>query len=197
MALGSKEPIVGEWNSGWHQHSAQQGNKDWGLRVMTACKTRHPHWRGRHLSPISKPLRFNVCYQRQSHSSKWQNCIREPLKLTPPPNTHTPQQPRPIHHARRPGGSFYLANTTLWVISYSVRLFGRQFANTITAPTNLIKDMLAALKGRWVQRNQNKEVSSASLVAQWLKFCLAMQGTLVQSLVREDPTFLRATKPAL
>lgn len=89
MALGSKEPIVGEWNSGWHQHSAQQGNKDWGLRVMTTCKTRYPHWRDRHLSPISKPLRFNVCYQRQSHSSKWQNCIREPLKLTPPPNTHT------------------------------------------------------------------------------------------------------------
>ena len=32
-------------------------------------------------------------------------------------------------------------------------------------------------------------------VAQWLRICLPMQGTQVQSLVREDPTLRGATKP--
>ena len=35
----------------------------------------------------------------------------------------------------------------------------------------------------------------ASLVVQWWRVCLAMQRTLVRSLVREDPTCLVATKP--
>ena len=34
-----------------------------------------------------------------------------------------------------------------------------------------------------------------SLVAQWLRICLATQGTQVRALVREDPTCRRATKP--
>ena len=35
----------------------------------------------------------------------------------------------------------------------------------------------------------------ASLVAQWLRICLPMQGTWVPALVWEDPTCRRATKP--
>ena len=35
----------------------------------------------------------------------------------------------------------------------------------------------------------------ASLVAQWLKTRLPMQGTRVKALVREDPTCRGATKP--
>ena len=35
----------------------------------------------------------------------------------------------------------------------------------------------------------------ASLVAQWLRIRLPMQGTRVQALVREVPTCRRATKP--
>ena len=35
----------------------------------------------------------------------------------------------------------------------------------------------------------------ASLVAQWLRICLPMQGTQVQALVQEDPTCCGATKP--
>ena len=35
----------------------------------------------------------------------------------------------------------------------------------------------------------------ASLVAQWLRIHLPMQGTWVQALVQEDPTCRRATKP--
>ena len=34
-----------------------------------------------------------------------------------------------------------------------------------------------------------------SLVAQWLRICLPMQGTWVQALVWEDPTCRGATKP--
>ena len=37
--------------------------------------------------------------------------------------------------------------------------------------------------------------SGTSLVAQWLRICLPMQGTWVGSLVWEDPTGCRATKP--
>ena len=35
----------------------------------------------------------------------------------------------------------------------------------------------------------------ASLVAQWLRICLLMQGTRVRALVWEDPTCCGATRP--
>ena len=35
----------------------------------------------------------------------------------------------------------------------------------------------------------------ASLVAQWLRICLLMQGTRVRALVWEDPTCHGATRP--
>ena len=42
----------------------------------------------------------------------------------------------------------------------------------------------------------NQKMSSrASLVAQWLRIRLPMQGTRVRALVREDPTCRGATKP--
>ena len=37
--------------------------------------------------------------------------------------------------------------------------------------------------------------NGASLVAQWLRICLPMQGTQVRALVWEDPTCRGATKP--
>ena len=40
-----------------------------------------------------------------------------------------------------------------------------------------------------------KQITRASLVAQWLRIRLPMQGTRVQALVQEDPTCRRATKP--
>ena len=39
-----------------------------------------------------------------------------------------------------------------------------------------------------------KDTCRASLVAQWLRVRLPMQGTRVRALVREDPTCRRATK---
>ena len=40
-----------------------------------------------------------------------------------------------------------------------------------------------------------KIASRASLVAQWLRICLLMQGTRVRALVWEDPTCHGATRP--
>ena len=40
-----------------------------------------------------------------------------------------------------------------------------------------------------------KEKLGASLVAQWLRICLPMQGTRVRALVWEDPTCRGATRP--
>ena len=39
------------------------------------------------------------------------------------------------------------------------------------------------------------EEIGASLVAQWLRICLLMQGTRVRALVWEDPTCCGATRP--
>ena len=40
-----------------------------------------------------------------------------------------------------------------------------------------------------------KQLTWASLVAQWLRICLPMQGTRVRALVWEDPTCRGTTKP--
>ena len=45
--------------------------------------------------------------------------------------------------------------------------------------------------GKWI----NKLWQGASLVAQWLRICLLMQGTRVRALVWEDPTCRGATRP--
>ena len=62
---------------------------------------------------------------------------------------------------------------------------------------------LAAVNGKLAQKlrskkkkkQQQKQAPWASLVAQWLRVCLPMQGTRVRALVWEDPTCHRATGP--
>ena len=44
-------------------------------------------------------------------------------------------------------------------------------------------------------KEEIKEEKRASLVAQWLRICLLMQGTRVRALVWEDPTCRGATRP--
>ena len=44
---------------------------------------------------------------------------------------------------------------------------------------------------------QKEHCRGTFLVVQWLRIRLPMQGTQVRSLVREDPTCCRATKPQL
>ena len=46
-----------------------------------------------------------------------------------------------------------------------------------------------------LERDNQKQSRGASLVAQWLRICLLMQGTRVRALVWEDPTCRRATGP--
>ena len=46
-----------------------------------------------------------------------------------------------------------------------------------------------------VEGEDIKDCARASLVAQWLRICLPMQGTQVQSLVREDPICRGVAKP--
>ena len=41
---------------------------------------------------------------------------------------------------------------------------------------------------------KKKKITEASLMAQWLRICLLMQGTRAQTLVWEDPTCGRATR---
>ena len=50
----------------------------------------------------------------------------------------------------------------------------------------------------YIQKEQKYNVENkerASLLAQWLRIRLPMQGTRVRALVREDPTCRGATKP--
>ena len=53
----------------------------------------------------------------------------------------------------------------------------------------------------WTKENRRKSQRSqelhlwASLVAQWLRICLLMQGTRVRALAWEDPTCRRAAGP--
>ena len=55
------------------------------------------------------------------------------------------------------------------------------------------------LKLNKVKQNPNSELIKkqvpASLVAQWLRICLPMQGTRVRALVWEDPTCRGVTRP--
>ena len=51
------------------------------------------------------------------------------------------------------------------------------------------------IKNFYASKNTIKNVERASLVAQWLRICLPMQGTRVRALVWEDPTCRGATKP--
>ena len=44
-------------------------------------------------------------------------------------------------------------------------------------------------------KNKKTKNEGASLVAQWLRICLLMQGTQVRALVWEDPTYRGATGP--
>ena len=50
-------------------------------------------------------------------------------------------------------------------------------------------------KSHAIYKNKFKMGHGASLVVQWLRICLPMQGTRVQALVREVPTCRGATKP--
>ena len=66
-------------------------------------------------------------------------------------------------------------------------------AETVLGPAEIYifaGGICASLVGK-----QKVRLTGASLVAQWLRVCLPMQGTRVRALVWEDPTCHGATKP--
>ena len=66
----------------------------------------------------------------------------------------------------------------------------------ITTPSNDSRLVLITIRKKRRPRSQSKEHGlGASLVAQWLRIHLPMQGTRVRALVQEDPTCHGATKP--
>ena len=85
--------------------------------------------------------------------------------------------------------------------------------NTITEMKNTLKGInsrkteaekwISDLEDRMVEimsmeQNKDKRMKInewASLVVQWLRICLLMQGTRIQALVWEDPTCRGATRP--
>ena len=71
----------------------------------------------------------------------------------------------------------------LWLFS-SPKSFQAKIAGKCTGSKNLVK-------------KSPRNSLGTSLVAQWLRIHLPMQGTWVRALVREDPTCRRATKPVL
>ena len=48
---------------------------------------------------------------------------------------------------------------------------------------------------KYLETNENENTTGASLVVQWLRICLLMQGTGVRAVVWEDPTCRGATRP--
>ena len=58
-----------------------------------------------------------------------------------------------------------------------------------------IKHQVFSSSGLKINLTYKNSLLGASLVAQWLRIRLPMQGTRVRALVREDPTCRRATKP--
>ncbi|KAJ8795983.1 hypothetical protein J1605_002745 [Eschrichtius robustus] len=71
----------------------------------------------------------------------------------------------------------------------------------LAADLKMVEKQFSELS-EWLLQGYNPHFSSnkifhfrASLVAQWLRICLPMQGTRVRALVREDPTCRGATTP--
>ena len=70
--------------------------------------------------------------------------------------------------------------------------------NSIQIPRLYVKKHWACNLKQCTMQKQHSEFSSitgTSLVAQWLRIRLPMQGTWVRALVQEDPTCCGATKP--
>ena len=58
------------------------------------------------------------------------------------------------------------------------------------------KEFKISIKKKFNKLQENsKRQFRASLVVQWLRICLLMQGTRVRALVWEDPTCRGATRP--
>ena len=65
----------------------------------------------------------------------------------------------------------------------------------ITESLHCTAEISTRLEINYTSIKYTKKKLRASLVAQWLRICLLMQGTRVRALVWEDPTCCGATRP--
>ena len=82
---------------------------------------------------------------------------------------------------------------------------GRQSVNTCLLPAGLHSNLSLLgcahhhradlSKTEMLKFERSEDHMGASLVAQWLRICLPMQGTRVRALVWEDPACRGATRP--
>ena len=85
--------------------------------------------------------------------------------------------------------SFYSAKETINKTKRQPSEWEKIFANEVTD-----KRLISKTYKQLMQLNIKKANNRASLVVQWLRICLPVQGTQVRALVCEDPTCRRATR---
>ena len=90
-----------------------------------------------------------------------------------------------FHYVLRDPSSSQLTKN---VVSF---LMVKDGSHHICFPDNRVEEE----RGKEVPKLFFKKFLGASLVAQWLRICLSMQGTRVRALVWEDPTCRRAARP--
>ena len=79
---------------------------------------------------------------------------------------------------------------TAWVLRVNETLFSKVWTDGGHGREHLDSFKIFSIITNWF-----KKMQYTSLVVQWLRICLWVQATLVQTLVQEDPTCLGATKP--
>ena len=86
--------------------------------------------------------------------------------------------------------SFCIVKETINKTKRSPTEWEKIFANNISN-----KGLRSKIYKEIILLNIKNKQTGASLVAQWLRVCLLMQGTRVRALVWEDPTCHGATRP--
>ena len=91
--------------------------------------------------------------------------------------------------------SFCTAKETINKMKGQPSEWEKIFANEAMDKGLISKNIQTAHGAQYQKKQPNQKMGGASLVAQWLRIRLPMQGTRVQALVWEDPTCCSATKP--